>query len=222
MDVSARSGKESAFGGVNFVEGEVGDGAAVVALPLLEEAAVAEGHELGGVDAEFAAGSVDPFGGAFEFGVEADGGFIEDAVAGGVGEFGTVFFVDEGGLEAELGEDVADGLAVLDLGFGFVTMLVAGFGVIVLRQAFVGDDPAVAIFADAEDGLHGAEAAVGGVVEDVALEGAGSFEVKAGVEEAAGEGAGIGDGEFDFDFEGHWNSVQRSAFGAQERRTRGS
>jgi hypothetical protein len=53
-----------------------------------------------------------------------------------------------------------------------------------------------------------AEAAVGRVVEDVALEGALGFEVEAGVAEAAGEGLGIGDAELDFDFGGHGFRVQ--------------
>ena len=106
-------------------------GAAGRLAPLIEEAAVAEGEELAGIDAELAAGLVDPVSGAFEFGVEADGGFVKDAVAGCVGELGAPFLVDEGGLEAELGENAADGLAVLDLGFGFFAMLVAGGGGVV-------------------------------------------------------------------------------------------
>ena len=72
-----------------------------------------------------------------------------------------------------------------------------------MREAFMSEDPAVAVFADAEDGGLRAEAAVGRVVEDVALEGARSFLVEAGGAEAADEGLGIGDGEFDFDFQGH-------------------
>lgn len=52
-----------------------------------------------------------------------------------------------------------------------------------------------------------AEPAVGRVVEDVALEGAGGFLVEAGSVQGAAEGLGVGDGEFDLDFGSHENRV---------------
>src|SRR5580700_4339827 len=214
--ISARRGEELAGGRRDFVEGKVLSGGAGVLAPLIEKAAIAEGEELGGVDAEFAAGQVDPVRWAFELGVDADGSFVEDAVAGCVGELGAPFLVDEGGLESELGEDVAEGFAVLDLGFGFIAVFMTGGGIVVLGQAFVSDDPAVAVLADTEDGLPRAEAAVGSVVEDVALESALGFLVETGGAEALRECLGIGDGELDFDFQGHKNSVQRTAFSVQE------
>lgn len=202
---------------MDFVEGEVLGGAGGFPAPGFEEAAVAEGDETGGIDVEPAAGGVDPVGRAFELGVDADGGFVENAVAGGVGELGAVFLVDEGGSEAEAGEDLAEGVAVLHFGFDFFAVLVAGAGVVILGEGFPGEDPALAVAADAEDGGLGAEAAVGGVVEDVALEGAGGLLVEAGIAEEAAEGVGIGDGEFDFDFAGHRDRVQRSVGGRRQR-----
>jgi len=187
----------------NFFEGEVLDGGAGVFAPLVEEAAVAEGDELRGINAEFAAGGVDPFRRAFEFGIDADGGFVEDAVAGGIGKLGAVFFVGEGRLEAELAEDVADGFAILNLRFSFFAMLVGAGGVVVGGQAFVGDDPALSIFANAEDALLGAQATVGSVVEGVAFEGARGIFVEAGGEKALGESGGVLNAEFDFSFDRH-------------------
>ena len=173
--ISAGPGEELARGGGDCVEGEVFSRAAGRLTPLIEEAAIAEGEELAGVDAEFATGLVDPVRGTFELGIDADGGFVENAVAGGVSELSAPFFVDEGGLESELGEDMAEGLAVLDLGLGFFAVFVAGGVVVVLGEAFVGDDAAIAVLTDTEDGRLRAEAAVGRVVEDIALEGARSF-----------------------------------------------
>lgn len=149
--------------------------------PFVEEAAVAEGHEVGLGEAEAFGGGVDPFGGAFELGEEADGGFVDDAVAGGVGVFGAPLFISECRLVAEGGEDGSDGLAVFDLGFSFDAVFVAlGGWVAVGGQGLVCDDPAFSVAADAEDGLSGAEGSVGRVVEDVVLEGAGRDLMEAG------------------------------------------
>lgn len=200
-----------ARGGLGFapgdlVEGEILGGAAGLLTPLIEEAAVTEGKEIPGIDAKFAAGRVNPLRRALKFGVEADGGLVKDAVAGRVRVFGAPLFVDEGGLVAELGEDVADGLAVRNIGFGFFAMFMASGGVVVPWEAFVGDDPAVAVPAHAQDGLARAEAAVGGVEEEVALEGAGGFLVEACRVEPADELGGVGDRKLDLDFH-HENRV---------------
>ena len=148
--------------------------AAGFGAPLVEEASVAEGHEIGLVEPERGSGAVNPFGGAFEFGEEADRGFVDDAVAGGVGVFGAPLLIGEGGLVAEGCEDGGDGFSVFDFGFGFDAVLVAlGRGIAVGRQGLVRDDPAVAVAANAEDGLACAEGAVRGVEEGVVFECAG-------------------------------------------------
>ncbi len=67
-------------GGGDLGEGEVFGGAAGALLPVEEELAVAVGEAGGGVDVEVGEGAVDPVGGAFEFGVVADGGLVEDEV----------------------------------------------------------------------------------------------------------------------------------------------
>lgn len=170
--------------------------------PLVEEASVAEGHEVSMGEVEAVGGGVNPFGGAFELGEEADGGFVDDAMAGGVSVFGAPFLVDEGWLVAEGGKDGSDGFAVFDFGFGFDAVLVAlGGGVAVGWQGFMGHDPAVAVAADAEDGLAGAEGAVGGVVEDVVLEGAGRDLTEAGGFELRFEARKVVDAELYFGFD---------------------
>jgi hypothetical protein len=71
----------------------------------------------------------------------------------------------------------------------------------------MGDDPAGAVFSDTEDGLLGAQTAVGCVVEDVAFEGAGGFLFEAGVFEALRQCPWIGDAELYFNFEVHEDSL---------------
>ena len=71
--------------------------------------------------------AVDPFGGAFELGVVADGRFVDDAVALAVAPLGAPFFIAEGGDEAEREKDLGERVAVGDLGFGFDAVLVAVF-----------------------------------------------------------------------------------------------
>ena len=87
----------------DFREGKVLGRAAGALFPVEEELTVAVGEAGGGVDVEEGESAVDPTGGAFEFGVAADGGLVEDEVGRGVGcgvedgELGAVLFVDEGG-----------------------------------------------------------------------------------------------------------------------------
>lgn len=147
--------------------------AAGLRSPLVEESAVAEGHEVGLSESEDVSDAIDPLGRAFQLGKETDGGFVDHAVAGGIGVFGAPFLVDESGLVAEGCKDSGNGLAVLDFGFSLDAVLVPFCaGVPVGRQRLVGDNPAVSIAADAEDGLAGAEDAIRRVKEDVVLEGA--------------------------------------------------
>ncbi len=69
-------------------------------LPVVEKFAVAVGEAGGGVYVQVGEGLVDPGGGAFEFGVVADGGLVDDQVGEGFRPFDRtippVFFVDEG------------------------------------------------------------------------------------------------------------------------------
>ncbi len=172
-------------GGDDLGEGEVFGGAAGALLPVEEEFAVAVGEAGGVVDLEFGEGPVDPFGRAFELGVVADGGFIDDQVNGGVrggigvGPLGAVFLVDEGGDVAELLEDGGEGGAIGDGGFSLDADLVASEVVGLVGQAFVGEGPEVAVLAEAENLTLGAEFARGSVVENVAFEGAGRVETEA-------------------------------------------
>ena len=103
-----------------------------------------------------------------------------------MGPLGAVLLIAEGGSVAELVEDLGEGLAVRYGGFGLDADLVASGvdWVLLVGLAFVGDGPETAVLADAEDLVAGAEVAVGGVVEGVVLEGAGSVEVEAESREA--------------------------------------
>jgi len=175
----------------------------VLFAPEIEEAAVAEGDVLGGIDAQEGGGAVDPFGGAFELGVVADGGFIDDAMALAVGPLGAPFLVAKGGNEAEREKDFRHGSAVGDLGFGFDAVLVGVFAGPDVRQALVGDGPSAGITADAQNLGAGAHLAVRRVVEHVALEGARGLEAEASGLEALGEGSQIIHAKFDLGFDGH-------------------
>ena len=132
----------------DLVEGEVFGGAAGALLPGEEEAAVALGEAGGGIDAEFGEGLVDPGGWAFELGVVADGGLVDDEVAAGSGSeiggmdrvgkqrtidgwsdlrpLGAELFVAEDGSVAQLLEDGAERGAVVELGLGLDADFVAG------------------------------------------------------------------------------------------------
>jgi hypothetical protein len=71
--------------GWDEVEGEMLGEAAGALLPVEEEAAVALGEADGGIDVEPGESVVDPGGGAFQLGVVANGGLVEDEVEAGIG-----------------------------------------------------------------------------------------------------------------------------------------
>lgn len=195
-------GRNSDCGGGDFVEGEVLCGASGFCAPLVEETAIAEGHEVGVREAEEISSAVNPFGGAFELGEEADGRFVDDAMTGGVGVFGAPLLVGEGRLVTDGGKDGGDGFAVLDLGFRFDAVLVAlGWGIAIGRERLVGDDPAVAVAADTEDGLTAAEGAVWRVEEEVVLERAGRDLMEACGGELRFEAREVVDAELYFGFD---------------------
>jgi len=161
---------------------------------------------LGAVYAEAGGGEVDPLGGAFELGVVADGSFVDNAVALAVLPLGAPFFITERGDEAEGEKDLGQRVAVGDYGFGFDAVLVGVFAGANVREALVGEEAAAGIGADAEDFRAGAHAAVGGVIKDVGLEGAGGLKAEASGIEAPGEGGRVGgsvEAKFDFGFDGH-------------------
>jgi hypothetical protein len=169
--VSAR-GERALAGGEDgrgdFGEGEVFGRAAGALFPIQKELAVAVGEAGGGIYVEFGQSAVDPAGGAFEFDVVADGGFVDEEVPGGVRvgtdgvrPLGAVFFVDEDGQIANLPEDFGERFAFGDDGFGFDADLVARSvdGGLLVGQALVGDGAEAAVLADAEDFAARAEVA---------------------------------------------------------------
>lgn len=184
-------------------EGEVLGGGVVLAAPEVEEPSVAEGDVPGRIDAQAGGGAVDPFGGAFEFGVVADGGFVEDAVALPVCPLAAPFFVAEGSDQAEGEKDLGEGIAVGDLGFGFDAVLVGVFAGANVGKTLVGQEAAACVGADAENLSAGAHPAVGSVVEDVRLEAAGGLQSEPCGFKAAGEAGQVVHSEFDFGFDGH-------------------
>lgn len=119
-------------------------------LPIEEELAVAVGETGGGVDVELGEGAVDPVGGAFELGPVADRGLIDDEVGkgrvlrvDGVGPLGAVLLVDEGGVVAELLENVGEGRALCEYGLGLDADFVASgvYGIFGAGFSLVGDNP---------------------------------------------------------------------------------
>jgi hypothetical protein len=196
-------------GGGNDGKGEFFGGAAVLLAPLVKEAAVTEGDVVGGSDAEAERGAVDPLGGALEFGIVADGGFVDDAVAlrvvfAGFGPFGAPFFIAECGDEAEGEKKLGERSAMRDLGFGFDAMLVPVFTRLACtRKALVSQRPVAGVVANAKNFGAGAHLAIRSVVESVRLKAARCFEAEAGGLEARGQGSQVVDAEFDLGFDGH-------------------
>lgn len=84
--------------------------------------------------------------------------------------FGAPFFVDEHGLESQLCEDYPERVAVCDFGFRFHAAFVSCRGIVVPGQTLVCKHPAVAVPANAQNGLPSAQSAVGCVIERVVLE----------------------------------------------------
>src|SRR5579871_5974690 len=98
-------------GGGDLGEGEVFCRTAGALLPVEEKLAVAVGEARGVVDAEGGQGAVNPLGWAFDLGVVADGGLVDDEVYGGfdsVRPLGAVLLVGEGWKVAELAEDFGE------------------------------------------------------------------------------------------------------------------
>ena len=158
---------------------------------------------MGRVDAQAYCGFIDPFCGAFEFGIVADGGFVDDAVALAVGPFRPPFFITEGGHKTERKENLGHSLAVGDLGLGLDAVLVGVFTGPRVGQALMGNAPAVGVASDAEDFSAGAHLAVGCVVEDVALEGARSLQGESGGFKTAGQAGEVVHAKFNLGFDGH-------------------
>jgi hypothetical protein len=169
-------------------------GAVRALLPVQEELAVAVSQTRGRIDVECGEGLVDPGGGAFEFGIVANGGLVDHQMGGGcrvdvggVRPLGTVLLVDEGGGVAKLLKDLAESFALRDDGLGLDADLVAGGvdGVLLVGLALVRDRAERAVLANAQDLPPGTEIAIGGVVEGVVFEGARSDEVEAELGKAA-------------------------------------
>ena len=73
---------EGEYGKGDLGEGEILGGTAGALFPIEEEFAVAVGEAGGRVYVECGEGLVDPGGGSFEFGVGADGSFVDDEMCG--------------------------------------------------------------------------------------------------------------------------------------------
>jgi len=196
-------------------KGEIDGGGVVLFAPEVEEAAVAEGDVLGRVDAEAGCGAVNPIGRAFEFGVVADGSFIDDAVALPVSPLSAPFLIAKGSDQPEREKDLREGLAVGHFGLGFNAVLVRVFAGADVREALVGEEGAAGVGADAQNFSPGAHVAIRSVVEDVGLEGARGLQGEAGCLDAAREGGQVFDAEFDFSFDGHGSSSEYTAGGGE-------
>lgn len=153
-------------------ESHVARGASGFLAPVLEEPSITKGHQRGRVEAEAGGDGVDPFLRPLQFCEIADGGFVEDAMARSIGVFGTPLLIDKDRFVSELAEDDSKSVAVGNFGLGFYAAFVAGGRIVVGGHALVGEEPMVAVSSDSENRAAGAEAAVGRVVECIALEAA--------------------------------------------------
>ena len=185
------------------VKCEVSGDGAVLEAPLVEEAAIAHGDVVGGAEADSGGGAVNPVRGAFEFGVVANGGLVDDAMSFAVMPFGAPFLVAEGGDEAEREEDLGESAAVGDLGFSFDAVFVGVFAGTVVGEALVRHCPAACIATDAENLGARAHLAVWGVEEDVALKAAGGVQRESRGLKALGESGQVVHLEFDLGLYGH-------------------
>src|ERR1035437_10963927 len=96
----------------------------VLLAPVLEEAAVAERDVLCRIDAQVGGGAVNPFGGAFQLGIVADGGLIDHAMSLAVGPLSAPLFITKRRNQAEREEDLLQRRAVRDLALALHAMLV--------------------------------------------------------------------------------------------------
>jgi len=139
-------------------------------------------------------------------------------MTGVVSVFGAPFFVSKGWFISQLAEDNGHGLTVPDFGFRFDAVLVAGGSIVVLRQAFMGNDPSLAVLADAENGLLGTQRALRGIEKYVLLEGTRCYFVEADGKQFPLQCLAIGNTEFDLDLDGaHAYRVQRAGPGRRGR-----
>lgn len=175
----------------------------MVGAPELKEASVAEGNVIGMVHGEKNGHPVNPFRFAFKLGKVADGRFIHDAVAAAVAPLGAPFLIAEGGNQPDGSEDLGKVVAVANFCFRFNAMLVRVFSGTAIGKALVGERAAAGVVADAKNLRAGAHLAVGGVVENVGLEGARSLQDEARGEQTPGEGLKVVDAEFNLGFYRH-------------------
>ncbi len=152
-------------------------------------------------DAELREHGVDPRDRAFELRPGADWRFVEHEMPAALTArpLGAVFFVDKRRLVAELVKDFRGGGAVVDVGLGFDAGFVARFGVRVVGGALVGQHAALAVGAQAQQLAARPQAAIGRVVERVALKRPVGCKLKITSFDRPAEGPGIGDSELQFD-----------------------
>jgi hypothetical protein len=143
-------------------------------------------------------GGVNPFGMAFDFAKVADGRFVDYDMAVGVGPFTAELFIAEAGAEADRFNDPVHGFAVLHLRFNLPAGLVSAR--LLAAAIFIGQRPARAILAKAEQGSPAPKLVAGLIKEGIHLMGAGGDQAESSRLEARGEGINVVDSELDLDF----------------------
>lgn len=139
---------------------------------------------------------VNPLGSAFDFGEVADGGAVEHNVSSAVGPLGAIFFVSESGAVSESGEDGVHFITVSDGGLVFDARLVPCGS----SLGFMGEPPAIAVNAEAQDFSGVSEVGGGGVVEGVGFKGGWRFLVEASALQRTCKRGGVVDDELNLDF----------------------
>jgi len=192
---------EALYPASNCFKGQVTGRAPGSGAPFIKETAIAQRHHFRRIYAQLLSDGIYPVAGAFQFRKQPNRCLIHHAMAGIVSEFCPPFFIHEGWFVTEFAEDNGHGLAILDLGFSLDAMFVAGAGIVVTRQAFMGDDPASSILADAQDGLLSAQRTVRRVEENVLLEGARRDTAKSERKQLSFECFAVGNAELDLNFD---------------------
>jgi hypothetical protein len=185
------------------IEGQVLGGGMMLLTPLLEEASVAQGHVFGMGYAEAHGHLVDPCSLAFQFGEVADGGLIYDTMSFAVAPLASPLLVAKGWNETQRAEDLRQRLAVGNLSFGFDAVLVPVFAGSIVGKALVGHGAFAAVVANAQDLGARPHAAVGRVLQNIALEGARGIKMEAGLLQPPGKLRRVVHAKLDFGLDGY-------------------
>ncbi len=184
-------------------KGEVAGCRSCALPPLVKKPSVACRQSFVPGNVESRCHGIDPLGQALQFGVTADGRFVDHAMAMAVGPLGAPLFIEEYRFESKRGKDAHQSLRVGDFCFAFDAVLMSIFSDAGVGDSLVGQDGPSGVFADANQLTTGAQRAVWSVEELVTLKAAGRNQAKPENLKLSLERGWIVYREFDLSFESH-------------------